>query len=147
MNIFESIILGIIQGLTEFLPISSSGHLVLAKHFLGINMEGILFEVVLHLGTLVAILIYYQKELKELFIKIISGDVEKRIYVFYLFVSFCPIAFIGLFYGNFIELFFNPSIVSITLFINGVILAATFFISQQTVRKLTFSISLGSLAT
>ena len=63
MNIFESIILGIIQGLTEFLPISSSGHLVLAQHFLGIKMEGILFEIVLHLGTLVAILIYYQKEL------------------------------------------------------------------------------------
>ena len=131
MNIFESIILGIIQGLTEFLPISSSGHLVLAQHFLGINMEGILFEVVLHLGTLVAILIYYQKELKELFIKMISGDVEKRTYVFYLFVSFCPIAFTGLFYGNFIELFFNPLIVSITLFINGMILASTFFISKQ----------------
>ena len=62
MNIFESIILGVIQGLTEFLPISSSGHLVLAQHFLGIEMEGILFEIILHLGTLLSILIYYHKE-------------------------------------------------------------------------------------
>ena len=66
MNIFESIILGIIQGLTEFLPISSSGHLVLAQHFLGFEMEGILFEITLHLGTLLSILIYYQKELFQI---------------------------------------------------------------------------------
>ena len=66
MNIFESIILGIIQGFTEFLPISSSGHLVLSQYFLGINSDGILLEVVLHLGTLFAILIYYKDELKEI---------------------------------------------------------------------------------
>ena len=106
MNIFESIILGVLQGLTEFLPISSSGHLVLAQHFLGIEMEGILFEIILHLGTLLSILIYYQKELKNLFMEALNGDVEKKKYIIYLFISFIPISFIGLFYSDFIELLF-----------------------------------------
>ena len=61
MNIIEALILGIIQGLTEFLPISSSGHLVLAQYFMGINEKGVILEVVLHMGTLSAIIIYYFK--------------------------------------------------------------------------------------
>ncbi len=141
MNIFESIILGIIQGLTEFLPISSSGHLVLAQHFLGFEMEGILFEITLHLGTLLSILIYYQKELKDICIKAINGDVEKKKYVFYLFISFIPIAFIGLFYSNFIESLFIPSIVILALFFNGLIIATTFFIRRKSVKKITFLIA------
>ena len=60
MNIIEAIILGIIQGLSEFLPISSSGHLVLAQHFMNINKSGVLLEVLLHMGTLTAILMYYR---------------------------------------------------------------------------------------
>ena len=56
MTWLEAVILGIIQGLTEFLPISSSGHLVLAQHFMDINERGVLLEVILHMGTLIAIL-------------------------------------------------------------------------------------------
>ena len=66
MDLINSILLGIIQGLTEFLPISSSGHLVLGQHFLGIENSGILLEVVLHLGTLVSILFYYRHDLYDL---------------------------------------------------------------------------------
>ena len=61
MSIIEGLLLGIVQGLTEFLPISSSGHLVLAQHFMEINESGYLFEVILHMGTLVAIIVYYRK--------------------------------------------------------------------------------------
>ena len=57
MNWIDAVILGLIQGLTEFLPISSSGHLVLFKHFMGVQTSGILLEVILHLGTLFSILI------------------------------------------------------------------------------------------
>ena len=57
MNFLQSILLGIIQGLTEFLPVSSSGHLVLFQHFLGLKESGdVAFEVFLHLGTLLAVL-------------------------------------------------------------------------------------------
>ncbi len=58
MNLIEAVLLGILQGLTEFLPISSSGHLVLAGSALGTKMPGALFEVAVHAGTLLAILLH-----------------------------------------------------------------------------------------
>lgn len=68
MNFFEAIILGLIQGITEFLPISSSGHLVVAEQLLHIKMDtGVLFEVMLHMGTLAAVCITFQSDLKRMF--------------------------------------------------------------------------------
>lgn len=62
MNIFEAIILGIVQGLTEFLPVSSSGHLTIFQHIMGVDMEGnLFFNVMLHVGTLVAVCAVYHK--------------------------------------------------------------------------------------
>ena len=61
MSIFEAIIQGIIQGATEFLPVSSSGHLSISKHLFGIQLPGILFDIMLHLGTLVAVVFVYRK--------------------------------------------------------------------------------------
>ena len=141
MNIFESIILGIIQGLTEFLPISSSGHLVLGQYFLGINLDGILLEVVLHLGTLFAILIYYKDDLKEIVLQAIQGNIDKQKYILYIIMASIPIGYIGLFHSGFIEGFFISSIVILALFINGLILASTFFLSNYSIRKLTFKIA------
>lgn len=70
MNLFEAILMGLVQGLAEFLPISSSGHLAIMKHILKINTEtGLLFDVLLHLGTLVAIFIAFWKDIKELIIE------------------------------------------------------------------------------
>ena len=67
MDWLQAFILGILQGLTEFLPISSSGHLVLAQHILDVETPGILLEVVLHMGTLVAILIYFYDDIRKNF--------------------------------------------------------------------------------
>ena len=61
MSIFDAIIQGIIQGLTEFLPVSSSGHLSISKHIFGIEMPGILFDIMLHLGTLIAVVFVYRQ--------------------------------------------------------------------------------------
>lgn len=64
MSIFEALALGIVQGLTEFLPVSSSGHLVLVEHWFGLNVEGLLsFDVVVHAGTLVALMGYFWRDL------------------------------------------------------------------------------------
>ncbi|MCF7911573.1 MAG: undecaprenyl-diphosphate phosphatase [Candidatus Cloacimonetes bacterium] len=63
LDIIKAVILGIIQGLTEFLPISSSGHLMLGQRFLNFQMPGISFEVMLHLGTLFAVVIYFRKDI------------------------------------------------------------------------------------
>ena len=63
MNVIEAVILGLVQGLTEFLPVSSSGHLVLAQKLLGVTEPAILFDTMLHLGTLVAVFIVLRKDI------------------------------------------------------------------------------------
>ena len=61
MSIFEAIVQGIVQGATEFLPISSSGHLSLAQHIMGVKVDSLLFDILLHLGTLIAVCAVYYK--------------------------------------------------------------------------------------
>lgn len=62
MQIWEAVFLGLVQGLTEFLPISSSGHLVLLEHYLGVQEAGLTFDTLLHVGTLVALVVYFWPE-------------------------------------------------------------------------------------
>ncbi len=61
--IIKSLILGLVQGLTEFLPVSSSGHLILAEHFMGMGGPGVALEVLLHVGTLAAVLVYFRSDI------------------------------------------------------------------------------------
>lgn len=68
MSILDAIIQGILQGVTEFLPISSSGHLSISKHFFGISLPSILFDIMLHLGTLIAVITVYRKTVGNLFV-------------------------------------------------------------------------------
>ncbi|HOR30333.1 MAG TPA: undecaprenyl-diphosphate phosphatase, partial [Candidatus Syntrophosphaera thermopropionivorans] len=78
MSFLNAILMGILQGLTEFLPVSSSGHLVLAQHFLGVKESGnILFEVFLHLGTLLAVIIFFRKRIWGLILSLL-GKKEYR---------------------------------------------------------------------
>lgn len=80
MTILEAIIQGIIQGATEFLPVSSSGHLSISQHIFGIELPGILFDVMLHLGTLIAVIFVYRELVWRLLKEFISlcGDVVHR---------------------------------------------------------------------
>lgn len=88
MSIFQAIIMGIVQGLTEFLPVSSSGHLAIMKHLLGVNTDtGILFDVLLHFATLIAIFI------------VMYRDIIKLIVEFFMIVKDVCIN-IGRFFGN-----------------------------------------------
>ena len=73
MTLFEGIVLGLIQGLTEFLPISSSGHLAIMQHFFGIDGEKVLFfAAMLHVGTLFSLFAVYYKILWELIIELVA---------------------------------------------------------------------------
>ncbi len=72
MTIFDAIIQGIIQGATEFLPVSSSGHLSISQHIFGIELPGILFDIMLHLGTLIAVIFVYRKLIWRLLLEFIS---------------------------------------------------------------------------
>jgi len=84
MSLIEALIMGIVQGLTEFLPVSSSGHLAIASHVLGLaTQENILFEVILHLGTLLAIFIAFYQEIGQL---IVSGiAILKKLFLWVIY--------------------------------------------------------------
>ena len=82
MTLLEAIILGVIQGLTEFLPISSSGHLVLGQYVLDVKLKGNSFEIVTHLGTLVSVLCIFWKEILSLILNI--TDKSNRKYIDFL---------------------------------------------------------------
>ena len=121
MTLLEAIILGIIQGLTEFLPISSSGHLVLGQNVLDIKLEGNDFEIVTHLGTLVSVLCIFWKEILSLILDI--TDKNNRKYIFYLILGTIPAVVIGFGAKSYIsELFESVQLVSIALMVTGLIL-------------------------
>lgn len=125
MTVLQAAILGILQGLTEFLPISSSGHLVIAQHFLNVKDGGILFEVLLHFATLSAIVAVYRKDLLEL----IKHPFQK--YTYLLLAGTIPTGIIGLvFKDSFEKLFSSVTIVGYMLLITGFILLAAEFFSR-----------------
>ena len=142
MTLLEAVILGIIQGMTEFLPISSSGHLVLAQHFMDINESGVLLEVILHMGTLAAILIYYWDELTNLVKDLINSVTEARTYVSYIAVATVPTALTGVFFENHIESVFVSSVVIWMLMITGLVVGSTYFFNNCSNREFTYTIVL-----
>ena len=96
MNLWHAIILGLIQGLTEFLPVSSTAHLTLAEHLmLGRGMP-LAFDVLLHVGTLVALFIYFRKELGRVVMGMLGKDAEGRRLAWLLFLAMIPTGIFGL---------------------------------------------------
>ena len=82
MNFTEAILLGIIQGLTEFLPVSSSGHLVLFQHLFGLKEAELFFDVCVHLGTLLAVIVVFRQEIKNIILalmRLLSSSTSKKI--------------------------------------------------------------------
>lgn len=79
MNALEALILGIVQGLTEFIPVSSSGHLVLLHSWFGVQQSGLAFDVALHFGTLLALVIFFWKDIAKLIVGLFKGGLERRI--------------------------------------------------------------------
>ena len=142
MDWLQALILGIIQGLTEFFPISSSGHLVLAQHLIGLETHGILLEVVLHMGTLVAILIYYYDDIKQLLWALIKGNENARTYVIYLIISTIPVICAGLLLKNIIETTFTVSIVKWMLLITGLVVGSTYFFQNRPKKELVMMTAL-----
>ena len=142
MNWLQTFILGIVQGLTEFLPISSSGHLVLAQYFLGVETPGILLEVVLHMGTLAAILIYFYDDIKHLLQSFINDSENARKYIIYLIIATIPIACSGLLLKDLIETTFTVSIVKWMLMITGFVVGVTYFFQKQPKKELNLMTAL-----
>ncbi len=128
-----AIVIGIIQGLTEFLPVSSSGHLVLSQHILGLEMPGLTFEVLLHFGTLVSVVWVFWKRIVSIvsslwsFIHKRNGEKfladSDRKFALLLIVGSIPAAVVGLLFKDFVEsAFAAPRLVGFMLLVTGCLL-------------------------
>ncbi len=145
MSLIQAILMGVIQGITEFLPVSSSGHLAIFSNIFGINTDtGMLFEVMLHLGTLIAVFTVYWRDIAQLFIEGIGICIdfimnivhlikrEERIriirnshrkFVMLIIVTTIPTAIIGLLFDDLVSQASNTLLVpGICLILNAVIL-------------------------
>lgn len=116
MSIIEAIILGIVQGLTEFLPVSSSGHLQIAKALLGVEIEeNLLFDVTLHAATVLSTIVIFWAEIKRLIVGIFSRHFnQEQAYILKLILSMIPIGIVGLAFKDHINAMLeSPYILSI----------------------------------
>jgi undecaprenyl-diphosphatase len=128
MGILEAILLGIVQGLTEFLPVSSSGHLEIAKAILGdqsVPSESLLMTVVLHAATALSTIVVYRKDIARLLAGLFQFKWnEEFIFALKIVISMVPAAFVGLVFEEEIETFFSKNIllVGFMLIITGLLL-------------------------
>jgi undecaprenyl-diphosphatase len=118
-----AVFLGLLEGLTEFIPVSSTGHLLLAGHFLGFESEGKTFEVVIQLGAVLAILTIYAQRLWAVF-RDAPNDPQARRFILSILIAFLPAVVIGVLAHDFIKtvLFETPMLIAVMLIIGGVIL-------------------------
>ncbi|MFP4458684.1 MAG: undecaprenyl-diphosphate phosphatase [Candidatus Zixiibacteriota bacterium] len=141
LSTIKIILLGIIQGMTEFLPVSSSGHLVLGQHILGMDEPGVSLEIVLHLGTLLAVVAFYHDRISELFIPLFKSP--KRYHksqefkiLLALFFGTIPAALAGYFLDSYFEEFFSsPRYTAMFLIITGLILILPKIVNLKVGKK------------
>lgn len=143
MNVLETVALGIMQGLTEFLPVSSSGHLVILRNLLGFPEPELLLDTVLHMATLVAVCVFFRRDIFDIFSELkhwllISrrpADLMKTAHgsmAAWVIIGTLPTAVIGLgFRRHFEDLFGSPSSVGLMLLVTGCIVGITRLIPDR----------------
>jgi undecaprenyl-diphosphatase len=127
MDPIQAIILGFIQGVTEWLPISSTGHLRIAEQLLGLTLP-LLFDVTLHVGTLIIILFFFRKDIKLVLVALVKGDFksENGKLIPLIIVGTVPTALIGVLFSGTIETYFNSFLPIAGAFLTcGVVLYAS----------------------
>jgi undecaprenyl-diphosphatase len=155
-TVIQALVMGIVQGLTEFLPVSSSGHLIVVPFLAGWNdafITSLAFSVMLHMGTLVALLVYFRSD----WIRLVPAglatirdrsfhDDEDRRLAWLLVGATVPAAIVGLLFSDVIEASFRSvGLVAITLVLGGLILlvADRFGAKSRTIDDVTFPIAIG----
>ncbi len=139
---FEAIVLGAVQGLAEFLPVSSSAHLIIVPWLLKWNDPGLVFDVALHLGTLLALMVYYWREWVLMGASMFNGDRERRRLLMMLVVASAPGALIGVLFEKQAESNFrSPLLIAIALAALGIALWFFDRSAPQTrkISEITFS--------
>jgi undecaprenyl-diphosphatase len=156
LEFLEAILLGVVQGLTEFLPVSSSGHLLLGQYFLGLDQDrfGLPFDVALHLGTLVAVVSFFWRNLLRMagaFVRSLSpggrnlADPDQRL-AYLILASTIPAALIGFLFENFFETAVrSPWVVVFNLVLVGILFIVGEAVGAKTrlADKLRFSEAVG----
>lgn len=141
MNWFEALLLGLLQGLTEFLPVSSSGHLELGKALLNIDPKNsLVFTIVVHGATVLSTIVVFYKDIWKLIKGLFAfkwNDETK--YILKIMVSMIPVGIVGVFFKEEVESFFtgNIAFVGAMLLITAALLALTYFKKSNT-RKINF---------
>jgi undecaprenyl-diphosphatase len=123
MLTWQVILLGLLEGLTEFIPVSSTGHILLAGHFLGFDSPQKAFEVIIQLGAILAIVTVYFGKLWRLLMSI-GRDRQSQKFVLGILLAFLPAAIIGALLHKFIKsvLFESPALICSTLILGGFVL-------------------------
>lgn len=127
MNFFEAFFLGIVQGLTEFLPVSSSGHIELSKAIFGIDLltkESLFFTLTLHLATTLSTIIVFRKTIVGLLVKTIRGDKKSMVFASKILLSMIPAIVVGFFLEDFVVSIYHQNIflVGFMLLVTAVLL-------------------------
>ena len=111
MTWFEAIILGLVQGLTEFLPVSSSGHLAIGKALFGIETADLSFEVVVHAATVLATIVVFWKDILALFRGLFKWQMNSETrYILLIFLSMIPVFIVGMFFKDSVESLFGSGL-------------------------------------
>ena len=147
MGFWDALLLGIVQGITEFLPVSSSGHLALFTALLGaggLPKENLLFTLLVHAATALATIIVFRKDIKQIIVGVFQKkNKEARVFVGYIIVSMLPAAGVGLFLEDYITALFgtNVTLVGAMLCLTAILL---FFTDRATEKQhaITYKIAL-----
>lgn len=133
-SLLEAALLGVVEGLTEFLPVSSTGHILLLGHFLGFESTGKTFEVLIQLGAILAILAVYSGKLIDVAIRL-PNDPAARRFVLGVLIAFLPAAVIGAALHGFIKtvLFESPTTICVALILGGLVLL---WVDQRTTPQM-----------
>lgn len=120
MTWYEGVLLGFLQGATEFLPVSSSGHLVMGQALLGLEVPGMVFEVALHFATLLSVLVVYRERIGVLLAGVARRDCEQVHYAGLLVLASVPAAIAGIGFGDFFaSLFDSAAVTGVALLVTG----------------------------
>ena len=123
-SIVSALILGLIEGLTEFIPVSSTGHILLAGHFLGFESTGKAFEVLIQLGAILAIVVLYFGKLWNVLVTL-PTDPKSRLFAAGIIVAFLPAVALGVLFHSVIkEMLFAPLPIALALIAGGVVIIA-----------------------
>jgi undecaprenyl-diphosphatase len=122
-TLIEAALLGLLEGLTEFIPVSSTGHLLLAGHFLGFENPGKTFEVLIQLGSILAVVVLYFQKLWRVVLAL-PTDPNARRFSIGMVIAFLPAAVVGVLLHEFIKtvLFETPALICSTLILGGIVL-------------------------